>query len=209
MSDKGFNFNVGTISGEQVNVGQNVNATQNNYGKDKQTFRGNEVLHIIGESAFGSVDSVSLKNAGVKTKIVQADVIPFYNILVDELARQRADNVVSKLWHISSHGSPDDGLLFGTQWVSWLEFQKLITPYDQLEVLFIAACSTVNVADAVIGPFKYVLACSVAIPDDAASKATGVFWNSIVNGKTPEESFEIVKINTPDFAPNLRLRGLR
>lgn len=209
MSDKGFNLTIGTINSEQSNVGETVNATQNiYYNKDNRLF-GEEVLHIVGETAFGVVDGQALRDAGVKTKIVQADVDPYFKTVIAELKRQREDNNVSKLWHISSHGSPENGLLFGNQWLSWAEFQKFITPYDDVEVLFIAACSTVNVADAVVGPFNYVLACAIDVPDDDAAKATKIFWNGIVNGKTAEESFEIVKLNVPDFAPNLRLRGLR
>jgi hypothetical protein len=129
-------------------------------------------------------------------------------LFLDELQRQRSDNKVMKLWHFSSHGDAKKGLLFGNKWIDWKLFNDTLTPYDDLGILFIAACSTIKVADAVSGKFKYVLACAIDVPDVDAIKATEIFWKNIINGKSAEEAFEATKVVVFGFASHLRLRGL-
>lgn len=204
----GFNLNIGNIQGQQVNVGQTVNATQNNYTTDSNKNYANDILHIIGEVDFGQVDRDSLANARAKTVEVDTTIDPFYTLLENELKRQREDNKVMKLWQFSGHGDVDKGLLFGIEWVTFDLFNELITPYDEVDIIVLAACSSVKVADAISGKVKYVLAFAVDVANEDAELSTMIFWKNILAGKSPEEAFEATKLNVPHFAANMRLRGL-
>jgi len=204
---EGFTLTIGNIQGQQINVGPNIVATQtNNYGKDKN-FLSDEILHIIGEKTFGVDDALALKNARAKTVVVHAEIEPYYSALETELLRQREDNKVLKYWHISAHGNRKDGILFGKKWTNWDTLYNLLSPFDQLEVLFLSACESIDLADKINGVFKYILATTIEIPNSDAIKITEIFWKNILNGQTPEESFESVKVNSPSFSPNMRLRS--
>lgn len=205
---EGFTLNIGNVSGQQVNVGSTINATQNNYYKDNNSLFNDEILHIIGELEFGEDDQLAFKDAGIKSVIVYCHQNPYFNTLVDEIKRQREDNKIIKYWHISAHGSKDKGILFGKKWIEWELFYDLLSPYDDLEILFLNACESIDVADKITGSFKYILATSIEIATDDAIEATKIFWKNIVNGKTPEDAVNAVKTNIPNFAGNIRLRTL-
>lgn len=202
-----FTLNIGKISGQQINVGSNVTATQNN-NYDNKNNNIDEVLHIIGEAEFGNDDQIAFKDGGIKTIIVYADQEPYFDVLKKEIERQREDNKILKYWHISAHGDRNKGILFGKKWIEWEAFYDLISPYDDLEILFLNACESVDVADKISGSFKYILATAIEIPTDDAMIATKIFWKNIVNGNTAEEAVNAIKTNIPDFAGNIRLRTI-
>ena len=197
-------INIGSIEGQQVNIGEVVHAVQNINDKERSSSL-IKVLHIVGDKTFGELDDLALKHAGVDVVTVKSNS---YLELEKEIFRQRQDNKIIKRIHISAHGHLSKGILLNQTWYDFKQWFALFDPKDEIEIVFLAACQTIELADTLAGLAKYIVATTVDIPNEDAMLATQVFWRYIGLNYTAEEAFERMRHNIPKFAKYIRLRGV-
>lgn len=160
------------------------------------------LLLICGDvSQFCTADRMAIRKAGV----------PFHRIIEstkqkidDEFRRRRADNTLYKWVHISSHAGANgiqlvDGLAGADWWNDLLE---------GVQVIFLAACKTVEIADALAGMCT-VVSTTEEIEDKHAADFTYIFWRQMKEHGRPERAYQEALLAVPQVAEftDIRLGG--
>ncbi len=154
-----------------------------------------------GISQFCTADRMAVHRAGV----------PFHRIIEatkhkidDEFRRRRADHTLYKWVHISSHAGADGVLLAdGVANAEW--WHEVLVG---VQVLFLAACETVEIADALAGMMT-VISTTEEIEDKHAADFTYIFWRQMKEHGRPERAYQEALLAVPQVAEftDIRLGG--
>lgn len=160
------------------------------------------LLLICGDvSQFCTADRMAIRKAGV----------PFHRIIEstkqkidDEFRRRRADSTLYKWVHISSHaGASGIQLVDGLAGADW--WNELL---EGVQVIFLAACKTVEIADALAGMLT-VVSTTEEIEDKHAADFTYIFWRQMKEHGRPERAYQEALLAVPQVAEftDIRLGG--
>ncbi len=173
--------NVGSLEGSQLLT------------KQKAT------LLVMGDSAFGEEDRNALRRAGVLFhRLVGGGFIE----LREELQRKRQEGRQYKIIHISSHAGRE-GIQFSDEIVSG---RKLSDILDGVELLFLASCSNINVADEVLGVVKEVVVVYEEIDSEQMQVFVYNFYNELKKDFDILKSFNKALELTPSVSEFVDLR---
>lgn len=157
------------------------------------------LFQIIGEPTFGEIDSFALRRSGLS--VVSLD-IKTIDILEHAINRFH-DTEIFPYWHLSSHAKKGqiflNGFYIDAEWLL-----KRIN-FQEVEILFLDACDTVEFADSLTGTIKYVISINSSIESSDAAKIAFDFWSSIYKNFSVEDAFLIAKEKNPKNAPFLYL----
>lgn len=148
---------------------------------------------VVGSSAqMGEVDRQSLRRANVPFHRLngasKGDVVAF-------LRGQRQNGTLPPWMHVSAHASPDgvelaDGLAAPSWWHEQVK---------GMNVVFLAACKTARVAEALAGLVTVVFVYE-DIGDQDASDFTYAFWRRMVEHGDPVKAYRQAVVEAPQIA---------
>lgn len=161
-----------------------------------------EVFQVYGDLAFAQADAESIRRAGL---LIHRLSVATGDRLKAHWQRMREDNVLPKLVHFSSHAGPSGILLqdslYGLAW--WSDLIRA----GEIDVLFLASCENVDVADVLLGCAKQIVCTLEPISDEDAAAATYGFWKTMRLGQSVEVAFSEAKRVAPGASSFLYLRG--
>lgn len=154
-----------------------------------------------GISTFCTTDRMAIHSTG----------LPFHRIIEatkqkidDEFRRRRADNTLYKWVHISGHAGADGVLLAdGVANAEW--WNEILVG---VQVLFLAACESVAIADALAGMMT-VISTTEEIEDKHAADFTYIFWRQMKEHGSPGRAYQEASLAVPQVAEftDIRLGG--
>lgn len=137
-------------------------------------------LLVMGDSSFGEDDRNALRRAGV---LFHRLVDGSFSSLKEELQRKRQEERQYKVIHISSHADRT-GVQFSDELVSG---RRLSDVLDGVELLFLASCSNISVADEILGVVKSIVVVYEEIDNESMQSFVYNFYNEL------KKEFDIVK----------------
>lgn len=157
------------------------------------------LLLICGDNAtMCDSDRLSLRRAGVGfQRLYHASK----RTVEEELRRRRQDGTLYPWLHITAHAGPagiqlGDGLADPTWWNEHLQ---------GISVVFLAACQTAAVADALAGLVTVVFVHE-DIGDRDASDFTYAFWRRMKEGADPHQAYRQALFEAPQIAEFVDIR---
>lgn len=157
------------------------------------------LLLICGDNAtMCDSDRLSLRRAGVGfQRLYHASK----RTIEEELRRRRQDGTLYPWLHITAHASPEgiqlgDGIADPTWWNERLQ---------GIQVVFLAACQTAAVADALAGLVTVVFVHE-DIGDRDASDFTYAFWRRMKEGADPHQAYRQALFEAPQIAEFVDIR---
>lgn len=157
------------------------------------------LLLICGDNAtMCDSDRLSLRRAGVGfQRLYHASK----RTIEEELRRRRQDGTLYPWLHITAHASPEgiqlgDGIADPTWWNERLQ---------GIAVVFLAACQTAAVADALAGLVTVVFVHE-DIGDRDASDFTYAFWRRMKEGADPHQAYRQALFEAPQIAEFVDIR---
>lgn len=157
------------------------------------------LLLICGENAtMCDSDRLSLRRAGIGfQRLYHASK----RTIEEELRRRRQDGTLYPWLHITAHASPEgiqlgDGIADPTWWNERLQ---------GIAVVFLAACQTAAVADALAGLVTVVFVHE-DIGDRDASDFTYAFWRRMKEGADPHQAYRQALFEAPQIAEFVDIR---
>lgn len=158
------------------------------------------LLLICGENAtMCDSDRLSLRRAGIGfQRLYHASK----RTVDEELRRRRQDGTLYPWLHITAHAAADgiqlaDGIADATWWNERLQ---------GIYVVFLAACKTAAVADALAGLVKVVVFIHEDIGDRDASDFTYAFWRRMKEGADPHQAYRQALFEAPQIAEFVDIR---
>lgn len=196
-----FDRRVAWLVEQLQDEGAKVKALEIQSARDHPLLPAKPLLLICGISQFCAQDRMAIRRAG----------IPFHRILdatktkiEDEFRRRRSDGTLYKWVHVNSHASADgvqlsDGMASATWWNETL---------IGIEVLFLAACETVEIADALAGMMTVVSTTEEILDKDAAD-FTYIFWRQMREHGNPGRAYQEALLAVPQVSEftDIRLGG--
>lgn len=158
------------------------------------------LLLICGENAtMCDSDRLSLRRAGVGfQRIYHASK----RTVEDELRRRRQDGTLYPWLHITAHAGPMGiQLVDGIADPAWWN-ERLVG----IKVVFLAACKTAAVADALAGLVGTVVFIHEDIGDRDASDFTYAFWRRMKEGADPHQAYRQALFEAPQIAEFVDIR---
>lgn len=154
-----------------------------------------------GVSSFCTADRMAIRKAGVAFhRMLDATT----QKIEGELRRRRSDNTLYKWVHVSGHASAA-GVKLGEIVVAPPWWNETLIGID---VLFLAACETVDVADALAGMMT-VVSTTEEIENKDAADFTYIFWRQMNTHGNPGRAYQEALLAVPQVAEftDIRLGG--
>lgn len=157
------------------------------------------LLFICGpDTALCDIDRQALRRVGVSfQRLHMATKISVEN----ELRRRRQDNTLYPWLHVTAHAS-DDGIML-TDGIAPPSYWNDIL-YG-VQVVFLAACKTASVADALAGMVTVVYVLE-DIENQDASDFTYAFWRRMREHGDPYRAYKQAEIEAPQIAEFANIR---
>lgn len=129
----------------------------------------------------------------------------------NEIARRQQDANLYQYVHISAHGGTNGdgkrGIYLANQ--EFVDGAWLAKTFRGVKIVFLNACTTVDLADALVGSVDYVIVTYESIDEENAGKFAQAFWREIGRGKTPDQAFELSLAAVHDIANYVDMRRRR
>lgn len=158
-------------------------------------------LLVMGDSTFGESDRNALRRAGVLFHRITDGT---FSSLREELQRKRQDGRQYKVVHISSHSSKE-GVLFTDGLVGGDELSNVL---DDVELLFLASCSNVSIADKILGVVRNIILVYEEINNEDMQGFVYNFYNHLKLSFNIEESFTHAMEISPEISEFVDLRSV-
>lgn len=147
-------------------------------------------LLVMGDGEFGETDRNAMRRAGVLFhRIIGGSFIE----LKEELQRKRHGGKQYKVVHISSHAGKD-GVQFSDGTYTGRQISDIM---DGVELLFLASCENVNVADDIHGIVPNVVVVYEKIDNEDMQNFVYTFYNELKKSFNIQQSFEIAMSKNP------------
>ena len=158
-------------------------------------------LLVMGENAFGLADRNAMRRAGVLFhRLVNAG----FNDLREELQRKRSEGRQYKIVHISSHAGAD-GIQFSDGLKDGNEVSDIM---DGVELLFLASCSNVRVADSILGVVDNVVVVYENVDTRDMENFVFEFYNELKLDFDIRRSFNAALSKSPSVSEYVDLRTI-
>lgn len=188
---------VNTLKGTLSSVEYSVKSLEGTQLLTKQK----ATLLVMGDSAFGEEDRNALRRAGV---LFHRLVDGTFSSLKDELQRKRQEGRQYKVIHISSHADKT-GVQFNDELVSG---RRLSDVLDGVELLFLASCSNISVADEILGVVKSIVVVYEEIDSESMQSFVYNFYNELKKEFDILRSFNKALELTPSVSEFVDLRRI-
>lgn len=156
-------------------------------------------LLVMSNKQFGDNDRNALRRAGILFHRLSSGQ---FLELRNELQRKRVENRQYKVVHISSHASKN-GIEFSDEVVSG---QTLSEVMNGVELLFLASCSNVDIADNLIGIVKNIITVYEDIEDTDMQDFVFNFYNELKKTFNILESYNKAITLVPHVSEYVDLR---
>lgn len=156
-------------------------------------------LLVMSNKQFGDNDRNALRRAGILFHRLSSGQ---FLELRNELQRKRVENRQYKVVHISSHANKD-GIEFSDEIVSG---QTLSEVMNGVELLFLASCSNVDIADNLIGIVKNIITVYEDIEDTDMQDFVFNFYNELKRTFNILESYNKAITLVPHVSEYVDLR---
>lgn len=158
-------------------------------------------LLVMGDSTFGEADRNALRRAGV---LFHRLIDGSFQSLKEELQRKRQEGRQYKVIHISSHAGAT-GIQFSDSVVSGENLSDIL---DGVELLFLASCSNIKIADDILGVVKYIVVVYEEIDNESLQNFVYNFYNNLKTDFDVNGSFNKALSLTPSVSEFVDLRGM-
>jgi hypothetical protein len=150
------------------------------------------LLLICGDDQACQLDRQALNNAKIPfQRLLQATKL----VIADELNRRRQDGSLYKWLHVSAHAD-NSGVMLADGYADPAWWHSMLTG---LEVVFLAACKTATVADALAGLVTVVFVHE-DIDTKQASQFAYAFWRHMRENNDARSSYRQAIIEVPAVA---------
>lgn len=140
-------------------------------------------LLVMGDGEFGETDRNAMRRAGVLFhRLTDGSFLE----LKEELQRKRHGGKQYKVVHISSHAGRD-GIQFSDGTYSGMQISDIM---DGVELLFLASCDNVSVADYVHGVVPHVIVVYEQIENEDMQNFVFSFYNELKRNFNIVSSFQ-------------------
>lgn len=156
-------------------------------------------LLVMSNKHFADNDRNALRRAGILFHRLSSGQ---FLELKNELQRKRIENRQYKVVHISSHASKD-GIEFSDVTVGGQELSEIMTGID---LLFLASCSNVEIADNLIGIVKNIITVYEEIEDKDMQEFVYNFYNELKKTFNILESYNKAITLVPHVSEYVDLR---
>ena len=158
-------------------------------------------LLVMGENVFGLADRNAMRRAGVRFhRLVNAG----FSDLREELQRKRSEGRQYKIVHISSHAGAD-GIQFSDGLKDGNEVSDIM---DGVELLFLASCSNVRVADSILGVVDNVVVVYENVDTRDMENFVFEFYNELKLDFDIRRSFNAALSKSPSVSEFVDLRTI-
>ena len=158
------------------------------------------LLYISGpDRQIAALDKNSLRRSLVAFKRLEN---PTAYEISREMTRRRLDGTLYKWVHISSHmgesGISLDGVVLTPEALSEIMVG--------IELLFLAGCKSVSIADRIIGIVPVVISIREDVPNEVAGDFTYAFWREMVATDNIDHSYSKAVDDVPDIKEYVDIR---
>lgn len=170
-------------------------------GDNKILTKEKATLLVMGENSFGMADRNALRRAGVLFhRLVDAKFVD----LREELHRKRSEGRQYRIVHISSHAG-ESGIQFSDGTRTGQEVSDIM---DGVELLFLASCSNVKLADSILGVVDNVIVVYEQVDTDEMEHFVYEFYNELKKDFEIKRSFTAALIKMPSISEYVDLRTI-
>ena len=156
-------------------------------------------LLVMSNKQFADNDRNALRRAGILFHRLSSGQ---FLELRNELQRKRIENRQYKVVHISSHASKD-GIEFSDEIVNGQMLSEIMSGID---LLFLASCSNVDIADSLIGIVKNIITVYEDIEDKDMQEFVFNFYNELKKSFNILESYNKAITLVPHVSEFVDLR---
>jgi hypothetical protein len=156
-------------------------------------------LLVMSNKQFADNDRNALRRAGILFHRLSSGQ---FLELRNELQRKRIENRQYKVVHISSHASKD-GIEFSDEIVNGQMLSEIMSGID---LLFLASCSNVDIADSLIGIVKNIITVYEEIEDKDMQEFVFNFYNELKKSFNILESYNKAITLVPHVSEFVDLR---
>jgi len=159
-------------------------------------------LLVMGDNEFGQADRNAMRRAGI---LFHRLVDGSFSNLREELQRKRSEGRQYKVVHLSSHAGID-GIQFSDGLHSGQEISDIM---DGVELLFLASCSNVKLADSILGVVKNIIVVYEEVETKDMENFVFEFYNELKRDFDIQRSFDAALSKVPAVSEYVDTRKAR
>lgn len=156
-------------------------------------------LLVMGDNEFGQADRNAMRKAGI---LFHRLVDGSFSNLAEELQRKRSEGRQYRVVHISSHAGAT-GIQFSDGIYNGQEISDIM---DGVELLFLASCSNVKLADSILGIVKNIIVVYEEVETKDMESFVFEFYNELKRDFNIQRSFDVALTKVPIVSEFVDLR---